>query len=125
MPEQSIFSAQVQIYSCSEETKKWEPIIISTFTILIAILREDDDEESKYATRIVSVDGSKALINSTVVPGMLSFLQTWNKYYILILHYTQTVNPKFIRISFYKQIMYAMMLLSKSLHLMYSIVLGE
>ncbi|XP_052100481.1 homer protein homolog 2-like isoform X5 [Mytilus californianus] len=74
MREQPIFSTKAHVFQIDPETKKnWIPASKNA----VSVSYYYDSTRSTY--RIISVDGSKAIINSTITPGM-TFTKTSQKF---------------------------------------------
>lgn len=73
-PQQALFSTQAHVFQIDPDTKKsWIPI--SKQAVSVAYYYDSN----KFMYRILSVDGAKALINSTITSGM-TFTKTSQKF---------------------------------------------
>ncbi|XP_048738279.2 homer protein homolog 2-like isoform X6 [Ostrea edulis] len=74
LPEQPIFTTKAHVFQIDPDTKKnWIPASKSS----VSVSYYYDTTRNTY--RIISVDGSKAIVNSTITPGM-TFTKTSQKF---------------------------------------------
>ncbi|XP_078314571.1 uncharacterized protein LOC111130409 isoform X6 [Crassostrea virginica] len=74
LPEQPIFTTKAHVFQIDPDTKKnWIPASKSA----VSVSYYYDTTRNTY--RIISVDGSKAIVNSTITPGM-TFTKTSQKF---------------------------------------------